>query len=284
LEQESNVTCLCPASMQTFRVDRHDTTVILDDGSELVARLVIGADGARSKVRELSGIESVRSTYPQQALVATVETGKPQQSITWQRFLPTGPQAFLPLSGHHGSVVWYHDEIEIDRLKSLSDQDFIAELEHSFPAELGSISAITGRASFPLNRSHARQYVKDRVALVGDAAHTVHPLAGQGVNLGLLDGAVLAEVIADTCRKGQDIGAYRHLRAYERWRRSENSLMIQVLDGFYHAFKPQPEPVRQLRSLALTFANQVKPVRDLVTRYAMGNIGDLPKLAKGKLP
>lgn len=284
MHQRSQVHLACPAELTDLIVSPDKVQATLSDGHQISARLIVGADGASSRVRELCGISSSQQRYPQKALVATITTDLPQQSITWQRFLPTGPQAFLPLPGQHASMVWYQSEAEIARLEALSDADFIQEMESAFPAQLGKVDTVIGRGSFPLQRSHAERYVKPRVALVGDAAHTVHPLAGQGVNLGLLDAACLAETVIRAERKQQDIGQLHRLRPYERWRRSENALMIQVLDGFYHAFKPQPPVVQQLRSMALNVADRFSPMKRLVIRYATGSAGDLPVLAQGRLP
>ncbi|MBX2886714.1 MAG: UbiH/UbiF/VisC/COQ6 family ubiquinone biosynthesis hydroxylase [Granulosicoccus sp.] len=284
MQQRSQIHYACPAELAGLEVAANHVDITLADGQQICARLVVGADGANSRVRQLCGISSSQQRYPQKALVATIKTSLPQQSITWQRFLPTGPQAFLPLPGQHASMVWYHTEDEIARLEGLADAAFIGEMESAFPEQLGEVAALVGRGSFPLQRSHAERYVKQRVALVGDAAHTVHPLAGQGVNIGLLDAACLAETLIRAQRKQQDIGQLHRLRPYERWRRSENALMIQVLDGFYHAFKPQPPMVQQLRSMALNMADRLSPMKRLVIRYATGTACDLPILAQGRLP
>lgn len=171
-------------------------------------------------------------------------------------------------------------EEEVQRLRALSDESFIEAIDAAFPEELGGIKRVIERSSFPLTKAHARSYIAERTALIGDAAHTVHPLAGQGVNLGMLDAAALAEVILDAHGSGQDIGNHRLLRRYERWRRGENKLMIAVFDGFYHAFKPQSAPIRRIRSAALDFADSAKPVKRLVMRHAMGTAGHLPVLAQ----
>lgn len=274
----------CPAVLDSLHVDDDAAEVTLEDGHRIKARLVVGADGANSRVRELAGIASDRKCYPQRALVATIRTSIPQQSVTWQRFLPSGPQAFLPLPNQHASMVWYHSTDEIQRLGELNDDDFVTEMEAAFPEQLGPVEKLIGRGSFPLHRSHAERYVKPRIALVGDAAHTVHPLAGQGVNLGLMDAACLAETLVRASRLHHDIGHFHRLRPYERWRRGENAMMIQVLDGFYQAFKPQPPAICQLRSMALNVADRLAPMKRLVIRHATGTAGDLPMLAHGRLP
>jgi len=280
LEQSDQVDLYCPARLESYSQSHGLLQITLDSGACLSTRLLVGADGAQSKVRALADIDIERMSYPQHALVATIETDIPQQSITWQRFQPTGPEAFLPLCGHRASMVWYHSEEEVARLKALDDESFARAMEAQFPEELGSINSVVQRGSFPIAKAHARQYIKERVALIGDAAHTVHPLAGQGVNLGMLDAAVLAEVIHDATAAQRDIGSYKTLRRYERWRRGENALMINVLDGFYHSFKPQPSLLQRLRSAAMDVADQAKPVKHFLMRQAMGTAGELPRLAR----
>ncbi len=271
----------CPASLVSYQCDAGHIRCELSEGQgSITTRLLVGADGARSTVRDLAGIDMDRSPYPHHALVATVETELPQQDITWQRFQPTGPEAMLPLSGHHASMVWYHTAEEVQRLKALSDEEFIQTLQSAFPPELGGIRTVLERNSFPIVKAHANHYIAERVALIGDAAHTVHPLAGQGVNLGMLDAAALAQVLSEAVDAGRDLGSRRVLRRYERWRRGENALMISILDGFYHAFKPQPSMVRHVRSTALNVADRAGPLKSLVMRYAMGTAGDLPSLAR----
>lgn len=288
VQQAENVDYLCPAKIVSFQPSAGQLDVqIMTGGSEsaseqqtLHTRLLIGADGAQSSVRELAGIDMQRDDYEHHALVASIETDIPQQAITWQRFMPTGPQAFLPLCGHRASMVWYHNADEISRLKSLSDDELASAMMAHFPERLGSIRKICAKGSFPIVKAHAHSYIADRVALVGDAAHTVHPLAGQGVNLGMLDAASLAELIVDANSAEGDIGSRRLLRRYERWRRSDNAIMINVLDGFYHAFKPQPAPFRKARSLALSAADNAGPLKHSVMRYAMGTGADLPRFAR----
>lgn len=281
LQVADNIDYLCPANL----VGMSQTPVSIEcdlgtDHPPITTRLLIGADGARSTVRELAGIAMDRQAYPQHALVATIDTEKPQQDITWQRFEPTGPQAMLPLCGNRASMVWYHTAEDVKRLRELSDDEFLRAMEGAFPSELGSIEKIHERASFPIAKAHAMNYIGERIALIGDAAHTVHPLAGQGVNLGMLDAGALAQLISEAATAGDDVGNRRLLRRYERWRRGENTVMISVLDGFYHAFKPQPEPVKHMRSAALNVADRAGPLKKFVMRYAMGTAGQLPVLAR----
>ncbi|MFK8079700.1 MAG: UbiH/UbiF/VisC/COQ6 family ubiquinone biosynthesis hydroxylase [Granulosicoccus sp.] len=297
LRRADNIDYLCPMQVQgyasepdhlTLYVGYVDNESTITDGAvnedearqTITTRLLVGADGARSSVRQMAGISMQSDAYDHHALVATVETEMPQQDITWQQFMPTGPQALLPLCGSRASMVWYHSADEISRLKALSDEAFLDEMMTSFPQRLGVIRKVYQRGSFPITKAHAQSYISDRMALIGDAAHTVHPLAGQGVNLGMLDAAALAELLCDAMQAGTDIGSRRLLRRYERWRRGDNAIMISILDGFYHAFKPQPAPVRALRSAALGMADNAGPLKHLVMRYAMGTGSDLPRFAR----
>lgn len=280
LNQCDKVDYLCPETLSSYTNDGALLRCELTEGRVLTTRLLIGADGARSSVRAMAGIQLEQSSYSHHALVATVETELPQQDITWQRFQPTGPEAMLPLCGSRASLVWYHSEEEVQRLKALSESAFLAELEASFPERLGRIDRLLERGSFPIVKAHAEHYIADKVALVGDAAHTVHPLAGQGVNLGMLDAAALAEVLITALSEKHEFNSRRVLRRYERWRRGENTQMMLILDGFYHAFKPQPVLVQRLRSNVLDLADKAVPLKQIVMRYAMGQAGDLPKLAQ----
>lgn len=284
LKSLDSVDWLCPNTVSLLSHSDDSVTVELDDGRLLTGALLVGADGARSKVRELAGIELERAPYGQHALVATVETAQPQQDITWQRFVPSGPQAFLPLPGHQASMVWYHDEETVARLRDLSDEDFIAEMLATFPERLGGITRLLERGSFPLVKSHARRYIAERIVLVGDAAHTIHPLAGQGVNLGFMDAGELVDQVLRAHASGADLGSERVLRRYERARRGYNQIMISAMDAFHKGFSDQKLPLKLMRNIALDAANRITPVKHFAMRYAMGLAGDLPSMARGRLP
>ncbi len=284
IHEKENIEWISPDRISSLTENEKSVDIELDSGRQISARLLVGADGANSTVRRLCDIEVDKTPYEQHALVATVHTELPQQDITWQRYVPTGPQAFLPLLGHHASMVWYHSAEEVTRLKALSDEQFIIEMEQAFPERLGSIRAVESRGSFPLIKSHARQYVKNRVAIIGDASHTIHPQAGQGVNLGLMDAAELADIIMQNHNLGKDIGTLTVLRKYERARRGYNTAMITAMDVFYHSFRNESPPAKIARSAALEFANRISPVKRMAMKYAMGLTGHLPSLAKGKLP
>ncbi len=220
--------------------------------------------------------------YNQHALVIYIETAYPQQDITWQRFVSSGPQAFLPLTGNYGSIVWYQSPDEVRRLQALPFEQLKAELVGAFPECLGEVKQVLGVASFPLRRQHAQAYVKQGVALVGDAAHMINPLAGQGVNIGLLDAAALAEVVVDACSRGKSFADVSVLRRYEAMRRNENLKMMTVMDVFYRSFSNDILPVKLLRNLGLGLAQRITPARNKVMKAAMGLEGRLPKLARGE--
>jgi len=259
------------------------TTLFLESGVELRAKVVVAADGGGSKVRNTVGLGVTSWDYKQHAMVIYVETDYGQQDITWQRFVPSGPQAFLPLTGNYGSIVWYNSADEVRRLKSLPADELIAELTATFPDCLGKLKQVLGVASFPLKRQHAQSYVKAGVVLVGDAAHMINPLAGQGVNIGLLDAAALAEVLVEASEKGENISDIAVLRRYEKMRRNENLRMMTVMDVFYRVFSNEVLPLKFLRNLGLGLAGRVFPAKNKVMRMAIGLDGNLPKLARGKL-
>jgi 2-octaprenyl-3-methyl-6-methoxy-1,4-benzoquinol hydroxylase len=268
LEGCDNVDLICPASPQQFHREGSTTTIDLDTGQSLSARLVVGADGAQSKVRLGFGVGVNRGQYQQACLVASVNTQLGQQDITWQRFLSTGPQAFLPLLGQHGSVVWYHQADQARALSKLSNEDLAAQIMAQFPSQLGQIVVID-KASFGLQKQHAQSYCTDGMVLVGDAAHVINPLAGQGVNLGFQDVECLAKVVTDARNDGEDWSAISILRRYEKQRKLANSLMLHSMDVFHHGFSQPNTKTKWLRNLALASAN-IPMIKKRVVRYAMG--------------
>lgn len=278
----SNVDFFCPAQTKLIDYGPDQSTLHFEDGRMVTCRLLVAADGGHSRVRQAAGMGVSSWDYEQHALVLNVETAYGQQDITWQRFTPNGPQAFLPLAGSHASLVWYHRPEEVKRLKALADEDLLRELRAAFPSVLGDVKRLVSRGSFPLRRQHALGYVKEGVALIGDAAHMIHPLAGQGVNIGLLDAAALAQVLVGANRKRQDIGALSVLQDYERMRRNNNLLMMTTMDLFYRVFGNANLPVKLIRNLGLGLAERLSPAKKLAMRYAMGLGGNLPKLARGE--
>lgn len=277
-----NIKLLMPQTISKINYNGHGSELVLADGAVLQAKLLVAADGGASRVRQSVGLGVTSWDYNQHALVIYVETAYPQQDITWQRFVPSGPQAFLPLSGNYASLVWYQSPDEVRRLQGLSYEDLKAELIATFPDCLGEIKQILGVASFPLKRQHAQSYVKQGVALVGDAAHMINPLAGQGVNIGLLDAAALAEVLVDAHTKGKNIADLAVLKRYESMRRNENLKMMTLMDVFYKSFSNDILPVKLIRNLGLGLAQRLTPVRNKAMKAAMGLEGRLPRLARGE--
>jgi 2-octaprenylphenol hydroxylase len=281
LRDLGTVELVCPASIAALALRDDGADVTLTDGQRLRTRLVVGADGARSQVRSLAGIATRGWGYQQDAIVTTVHTEQAHQEIAWQRFLPTGPLAFLPLNEPHlCSIVWSCARPRGSELMALDDVTFLQELQTAFGDDLGRLEAIGARAAFALSLSHAEHYVLPRLALIGDAAHTVHPLAGQGVNLGLGDAAVLAEVIDEARRTQRDIGALPTLRRFERWRKGDNLAMLGVTDAFQHLFGANRAALAPIRNAGMGLFNRLTPAKRWVMLRAMGLSGDLPALAR----
>jgi 2-polyprenylphenol 6-hydroxylase len=287
LKHFNNIELIAPATITDLSEQQADglRRVRLDNGRELTAKLVVGADGAMSKVRDLSGIFLREKAYQQSAIVTTVKTEKPHQHTAWQRFLDTGPLAFLPLrtsegDDHHCSIVWSLDDDEVDALMALEDDAFSVALERAFESTLGKICEVDARFVFPLIQRHAVSYVEAGLALVGDAAHTIHPLAGQGVNLGMLDAAVLTEELKRAQKRELSSGDLSVLQRYQRRRRGDNSLMMGTMRGFKLLFGESALPVRWLRNTGMNCLNELEPLKNRVAANAMGLSGDLPALSK----
>ncbi|MHB8454064.1 MAG: UbiH/UbiF/VisC/COQ6 family ubiquinone biosynthesis hydroxylase [Acidiferrobacterales bacterium] len=281
IARNPNIVQMCPADIVGIEVAESDAVVKLADGRNLRTLLIAGADGAASRVREWAGISSKGWSYDQTAIVATVRATVPHDQGAHQVFLSTGPLAFLPLAEPKlSSMVWSCETQRANALLAMDDHSFRKALQESFGNRLGEIESVSTRAAFPLGLAHATQYVSERVALVGDAAHRVHPLAGQGVNLGLLDAATLAEVVSDANQVGRDIGLLRVLRQYERWRKGANLTMLAITDAFKRGFGSSDWPIRRLRNIGLGAADGFGPIKRLIMRRAAGLSGDLPRAAR----
>lgn len=279
LEDLDNVELLPQTQVEGVAPSESQVTLALDNGMSLRCDLVIAADGAGSPVREKLGISTRGWPYRQKGVVTHVTCERSHDATAWQRFMPGGPLAFLPLADGRCSIVWTRPEDEADRLIALDDASFIAELDTASDRVLGRVLDCTKRAAFPLQLRHAEEYCRHRVALVGDAAHAIHPLAGQGVNLGLLDAAALSDTIEKALRDDRDIGDRAVLRRYERWRKGDNLAMLAALDGINRLFGDERPAVGAFRSVALGLVNALPPARRLFMRRAMGMAGEMPGAA-----
>ena len=270
LATRDNVAFLCPHRLVQVRRDGRATVLYGEDGSQLRCALVVGADGGRSWIRRQAAIPVHGWDYDHHALVTYVRTQRHHAETAWQRFLPTGPLAFLPLSDGWSSIVWSTLPQQADALCAMPDAQFACELEAAFEYTLGTVEETGPRATYPLRFFDARRYIAPGLALVGDAAHTMHPLAGQGVNLGLADVASLVAVLNDALAKGRAIGSEAVLRRYERWRKADNLTMLATVDSFKRVFGSDMQAVKTLRNLGLGLANRIGPLRNTLMRVAMG--------------
>ncbi len=269
LKDYESATLYCPNSLQSFEVQDDQVIIELDDGQSISAQLLVGADGANSKVRELAGIDIDRDDYGQSGLVAVVKPEKHHQYTAWQRFQPSGPLAFLPLSDGSCSIVWTLPSDRADYYLSRSDDDFKTALAEALDHKLGKIKEVSQRAAFPLRGSQTKNMIKPRIALVGDAAHTIHPLAGQGVNLGLKDAVELAQTLNGASAQ-RDKGSYKLLRRYERARRGDNMITMRVMEGFRLLFGHSAAPVKTIRNAGMKLFNQSSLLKTEIIRKAMG--------------
>jgi len=249
-------------------------------GRTFSARLVVGADGARSAVRQAAGLTARISPYGQTAIVASVATGRPHGATAWQRFMRDGTLAFLPLADGTSSIVWSADDAVAATLVALDGEAFATELDRASALALGKARLVSERTSFPLSRLAAPRYVAQRIALIGDAAHVVHPLAGQGVNLGLLDAAALAQEVMAAVTRGEDPGSLRVLRSYERWRKSEVAAMSVAIDAFDRWLAHGSGPLAKLARRGLPWVNRSQELRRFFIGRALGTSGELPRMAR----
>lgn len=255
-----------PAAVTSLRQSADDAVLTLDDGTELQARWVLACDGAESHTRRLAGIGVSRFEYRQHCMLINIDTDFAQEDITWQQFTPSGPRAFLPLPGRHGSLVWYDSPARIRALAAMSNEALAVEVRRHFPSCLGGFT-VTAKGSFPLVRRHANDYHAGRVVLLGDAAHTINPLAGQGVNLGFKDVACWAGLLGKAGAQWHELALAGR---YEGRRRPDNLLMQSGMDLFYGVFSNEIGPLRLARNLALNLADKAGPLKEMALRYALG--------------
>ncbi len=267
---------LLRSELATLEATRDAVRIGLGDGREFRAGLAVGADGAESAVRRLAGVETRGWDYGQRALVAHLSCERPHAETAWQRFLDTGPLALLPLADDRVSLVWSTLPERAEALATCSEAEFADAVTKASAGVLGRLAATTPRAAFPLRLLHARRYAAERVALVGDAAHVVHPLAGQGINLAFLDAAALVDVLGDAVATGDDPGELRVLRRYERWRKAEGLPAIALLDGIKRLFFGSNPFQSRFRQGALALAQSSGTVKRLLMQRALGVAGEVP--------
>ena len=280
LEESPDLTLICPASIADLRRTREGPQLALADGRTLAARLLVAADGRDSLIRELAQIPTQGWDYDQRAIVATVIPAQWHQETAWQRFLPTGPLALLPLADGRLSIVWSASGTRADELLAMDNETFGRALTDGSEGCLGQVRVDGPRAAVPLRLQHARRYVEPGLALIGDAAHAVHPLAGQGVNLGLLDAAELAAALDLALAHRRDIASLWTLRRYERARRGDNLAMLAAMDAFKRLFGNDIAPVAMVRGWGLNLTERVAPLKRLFMDRALGRSSGLPPLAR----
>ena len=282
--QDSGIQMLANARLEQMRRSADDWLLTLADGRTLRAPLVIAADGANSAVRRLTGCETREWDYQHHAIVTSVRCAQPHQQTAWQRFTDHGPLAFLPLEreGQQDwcSIVWSTTPEQAQALMALDDEAFCRELKFAFEGRLGTVLSADPRVCVPLRQRHAKRYVAEGLALIGDAAHTIHPLAGQGVNLGFLDAAVLADVLLHAADRGERLADVRVLSRYERRRMPHNLALMAAMEGFERLFQSDSLTARLVRNTGLKWVNQMPEAKALFVRQALGLTGDLPPLAK----
>lgn len=284
IQRQDNLTLFCPARLTGlhYAEDHISATVHTAQGERhLRAALIAAADGGNSLVRELLRIEAQSEDYGQTAVIANITPGKPHGNTAYERFTDCGPLALLPMSEGRCALVWTQRHADVAEVMRLSDGAFLARLQERFGYRLGRLQHVGERHAYPLRLLRTQEQVRPRLALIGNAAHTIHPIAGQGFNLGIRDVSVLAEVICQARRAGQDIGALAALQQYSQWRAQDHERVIRFTDSLVRIFSNPSKPLALARNLGLSALDLCPPLKHLLSRQAMGMLGKQPRLNRG---
>ena len=282
IEEMDSITMLMADGVANIDRSPDQATVTLESGMKVTASLLLGADGRGSLVRRDAGIPTANFEYKQHGIVCSIEHEFAHEGIAHERFLPAGPFAILPLTGNRASLVWTEKSHLVDTIMGLPERAFAAEIKRRTGDFLGDVKPVGGRWAYPLTLQYADTYTDTRMAIIGDAAHGIHPIAGQGLNLGLRDVAALVEVLADSAKVGLDIGSDQVLDTYSQWRHADNAALISVTDILNRLFSNDIAPIRRARDIGLAVVNEIPPLKNFFMSHARGTVGELPKLLKGE--
>ncbi|WP_262692426.1 UbiH/UbiF/VisC/COQ6 family ubiquinone biosynthesis hydroxylase [Kordiimonas aestuarii] len=282
IEEMEGIALYLPEKVATLDRSAAEATVTLESGQVIRSSLILGVDGRNSVVRKHADLATSRIDYKQHGIVCSVSHEFSHCGIAHERFLPSGPFAILPLTGNRSSLVWTEKSHLTDTIMALSDRAFESEVRRRIGDFLGDVKVIGGRWAYPLSLQYTQEYVADRLALVGDAAHGIHPISGQGLNLGLKDVAALLDVLVEARKVGLDIGARSVLDRYGQWRTTDNASVYAITDGFNRLFSNDIGPVKLARDLGMAAVNEVTPLKNFFMSHARGTVGELPKLLRGE--
>lgn len=283
-EQMEDVDLLCPVKLQSMDISDKRVRLLAMRGDEqldITTRLVVAADGGQSLVRQWQGIETFQADYGQTAIIANVTTQRSHQGVAYERFTNTGPLAMLPMTQGRCSLVWTTDNAEVESIMGWDDETFASALQERFGHRLGDIEQVGKRSAYPLKLMQVREAIRPRLAVIGNAAHMLHPVAGQGFNLGLRDVAALAQVVVDAHRRGEDFGQMSVLNEYRQWRRKDTARTLLMTDGLVRSFSTDFTPAALVRNVGLLALDAIPFMKRILTRQAMGLNGKQTRLARG---
>ena len=283
VQELDGITLFMASSISNIETSQDESRVTLETGETISSKLLIGADGRGSMVRKKAAIPVSTFEYKQHGIVCSIEHEISHQGIAHERFLPSGPFAVLPLTGNRASLVWTEKSHLVETIMGLSDRAFTAEVQRRVGDFLGEVKPVGGRWAYPLTLQYADTYTDTRLVILGDAAHGIHPIAGQGLNLGLRDVAALVETMSNAANVGLDIGSVQALSTYSNWRHTDNASLISVTDLLNRLFSNDIGPIRTARDIGLAAVEQVQPLKNFFMSHARGTVGDLPKLLQGEL-